>query len=121
MLRPLWTEERGGRTRRGKREQSGSFSKLFRRLFVDRAPRTDGDDPDDPLASIDAVDDAEPPNPVLPVTLQVLLQGVAAVRIAADGTDGVLDAALQLRREMADELGDWRRDIRPETRHYRLR
>ncbi len=102
-------------------EKSTFLSQLVRRLFVDRAPRANGDNSDGPVGSINAVDDAEPTNAVLPVTLQFLLKGFAIVRIGADGSYGVLDAALQFWREMADDFGDGRRDIRPETSHYRLR
>src|SRR5438309_255019 len=116
-----WSEERGGRTRRGKRERSGSFSELFRRLFVDRAPRTDGDDPDDLLGSINAVDNAEPPHSVLPVALQFPLKGFAVGRIGAKSSNSLPDAAFQIRMEMTDDFGHPWRDGRPEQGHYRLR
>ena len=105
----------------GERGRSGSFSKLFRRLFVDGATRTDGNDPDGPMSSIDAVDDAEPPNPVLPVTLQFLLQWFAAGWIVTKGANSLPDAAFQIRMEMTDDFGHPWRDSRPEQGHYRLR
>lgn len=97
------------------------MSELFRRLFVDRAPRTDGDNPNDPAGPVNGIDDAEPTNAVLPVTLQLLLQGFAAGRIGAQGSNSLPDAPFQIRMEMTNGFGHPWRDRRPEQGHYRLR
>ena len=94
---------------------------MFRRLFVNRASGTKGDDPDGPARSVNVIDNAEAPNAILPVALQFFLKGRAAGRIVTKGSNRLFDTAFQIRMEMANGFGHRWRDRRPEPGHYRLR
>ena len=101
--------------------QSASLPELIRHLFVNRAPRTKGDDPYDPADSVNTVDNAEPPNTEFPVSLQFSLKGFTAHRIVAKSSYRLLDAAFQIRMEMANRFSNRWRNRCPEPGHYRLR
>ena len=77
---------------------------------------TDGEESYHPVPAVDPIDDAKAPDPVLVETFQVPLEWLSALRIIAQRSEGGLDAALDVRRQVADDVGDVGRDVEPESR-----
>ena len=90
-------------------------------LVIDSAPMANREDSDRSLASVDGIDEPIPSHPELPQPLEVSTERRAGGGIDGDGAKGGLDPALDLWREVANDLGHVRREVDPPDRHYRGR
>src|SRR5688572_5977423 len=88
-------------------------------FLVNHAPVTDRDDLEHAPPAVHGINDAKALHAVLPQPLEFTLQGFAGARLIAQGANRSLHAALYLRREVADDVGDVRWNVRPVAGHQR--
>ena len=86
-------------------------------LFVDLAPVAHGEDADDSTLVVDGINNAETPYRVFPQPFQLTEERRAGKRILAERSKGLFNAALQIRRQVTDNICYVGWDIWPEYGH----
>lgn len=90
-------------------------------LFVDLAPMAHGEDADDSTLVVDGINDTKASYRVFSQSFQFAKEKPAGKRILAERSKGLFNAALQIRRQVTDNVCYVGWDIWPEYGHQRLR
>lgn len=90
-------------------------------LFVNLAPVAHGEDADDSTLVVDGINDTEASYRVFSQSFQLAKEKPAGKRISAERSKGLFNATLEIRRQVADNVGYMGWDIWPEYGHQRLR
>lgn len=92
----------------------------FGQIIVDSSAMADGHHADNVMRTIHGVDDPETANPVLQEAFEVPLKRLPDRRVLANGPKRGLDRPLDVRREVAEDIGYMRRNVELKRPHYRL-
>lgn len=91
----------------------------FSQIIIDSTAVTDGHHTNDPMRPIHGIGNTETAHAILPEPFQFPLKRLADRRVFADGSKRRLDRSLDVRMEMAEDVGHMRWNVKLEYAHYR--
>lgn len=94
---------------------------LRNEFFVDLTSLADSQNSERSPTLIDSIHNAKPADAVFPAAFQLSQERNAARRVCAEEAKSRFDPPLEVRRKMADDVCNVRRDIKLKAAHYRAR